>query len=119
MCALAPAENEEQKAPRKWRCVGGTTIGEYGVTYRDAGHSRLSLGVGAEQLGRLKRQRDLVHEAREEPVGTAHDRVLLVDCSRDFQRACGDDRGKRGIAAKADHRAWLDLLKQTPRSEKA
>src|SRR5262249_39956485 len=28
-------------------------------------------------------------------------------------------RGKRGHAANADHRAWFDLLKQTPCPEKA
>src|SRR5262249_34902642 len=90
MCALASAEDEKEEA-RAWSgwSVGGIAIAKYCVAYRNAGQPRLSFGVGAKQLGRLERQRNLVDEARQQPVGAAHDRVLLVDCGRDFQRVRG------------------------------
>ena len=76
----------------------------------------MACASGLSSLVGMKRQRDLVDEARQKPVGAAHHRVLLVDCRRDAERARGDDGRQRGIAAKADHRPRLQAQQHAQRA---
>ena len=47
--------------------------------------------------------------AREQPVDPAKNRILLVENGRDIERACGKQRRKGRVAAKAHHRVRAEL----------
>ena len=84
---LAPPESEEPKR-LGWRSVGDICGIEHGRPDRIAGVVRL----GGKRLFPRERARETscnrTHKRREQPVGTPHDPVLLVDDRRDAPQRC-------------------------------
>ena len=116
MRALAAAEHQQQEAAdRLGRHIRHLAVGQHSVAHRRAGHLRPCFRAAVHPLGRRERQRHAIGEARQEPVGPPHHRVLLVDRGGDAERARGHDRRQSGIAAEADHRQGIDLAQQVAR----
>jgi hypothetical protein len=108
---LAAPEGEEPKRLGGWR-VGDICGIEHGRPDRIAGVMRLGgqrLFPG-ERAGETSCNR--AHKRREQPVGAAHDAVLLVNDRRNAPQRCRRQGRNRGVAAESDHRRRPQSAKQ-------
>ena len=76
---------------------------------------RPALHPGRRPLQRRKGRGDLVHIGRQNTVGAAQDRVLLMDHGRALRRHRRHQRGRRGIAAEAHHDIGAQPIERRPR----
>jgi hypothetical protein len=98
--ALAAAEHEQAR--------GAAAVGETHIGHRqrgDRGAHGVADHLGADAVGERARERreHAARDPREQPVGRAGDRILLMDHQRPARQPGRDPAGTRGITAHAEH----------------